>query len=129
MFSEHVPMRRVEGLALFALGIALYAHGGHSWLMFGLLFFLPDLGIAGYWISRKFGAASYNLTHWLVWPLALGAAGVWTGSDLLQALALIWGAHVGFDRLLGWGLKSPKSFCHTDMGLKEPIGSTPQLQP
>ena len=130
MFANHVPMRRVEGLALFVLGIVIYAHADYSWGMFALLFFVPDLGIAGYWVSRTFGAAAYNLTHWLVWPLLLGTAAIFTGDPTLMAVTLIWASHIGFDRMLGWGLKSPESFCHTDMGLKPaPFKAPPQLQP
>jgi hypothetical protein len=31
-------------------------------------------------------------------------------------LALIWAAHVGFDRMLGYGLKYPTAFGDTHMG-------------
>jgi len=130
MFANELPMRRLEGAAMLVLGIAFYARAEYSWLMFALLFFAPDLGMAGYWVNRKVGAAAYNLTHWLVWPLTLGTAGIWTGNDTMISVALIWGAHVGFDRMLGWGLKTPESFCHTDMGLKQVSPKAPaQLQP
>ena len=39
-----------------------------------------------------------------------------TDSELQLALALIWLAHIGFDRLLGYGLKSTEGFGFTHLG-------------
>jgi hypothetical protein len=39
-------------------------------------------------------------------------------------LSLIWAAHIGFDRLLGYGLKYSSNFQHTHLGLLGP-GKTP----
>ena len=35
----------------------------------------------------------------------------------LVSLALIWVAHIGFDRMLGYGLKYPTAFGHTHLGV------------
>jgi hypothetical protein len=38
-----------------------------------------------------------------------------TGRPALLAVALIWIAHIGFDRLLGYGLKYISDFKHTHL--------------
>jgi hypothetical protein len=40
----------------------------------------------------------------------------WQADRLLMALALIWLAHIGLDRLLGMGLKYNDRFTHTHLG-------------
>jgi hypothetical protein len=44
----------------------------------------------------------------------LGATLLNTGTAL--TLPLVWGAHIGFDRVLGYGLKYPTSFGDTHLG-------------
>ena len=39
---------RLEGAAVLALCVYLYARGGHSWMLFALLFLAPDISMAGY---------------------------------------------------------------------------------
>jgi hypothetical protein len=41
---------------------------------------------------------------------------VLTGSQLLLSAALIWLAHIGMDRALGYGLKYPTTFKDTHLG-------------
>lgn len=132
MLPNHpVRHRRIEGLAVFLFCVAVYFMSGFGWLMFILLFFLPDAGAIGYLKSPRLGGIMYNLTHWYVWPILLvgisyvmtlrGMSGP-TFTPHLMPIALIWGAHIAFDRMLGWGLKTEESFYHTDMGLKHRIG-------
>jgi hypothetical protein len=47
-------------------------------------------------------------------PVMLGATLLNTGTAL--TLPLVWGAHIGFDRVLGYGLKYPTSFGDTHLG-------------
>jgi hypothetical protein len=49
-------------------------------------------------------------------PILLGIYGLWSGPTLVVAVALIWSAHCGFDRLLGYGLKYPSAFQDTHLG-------------
>jgi hypothetical protein len=115
---DPVLQRRLEGTAMLAAAALAYGHLDFSWGFFAACFFLPDLSIALYLVGPRVGGATYNLAHFFVWPLAIGAFGVLDGSPLAQQVALIWAAHIAFDRALGWGLKYEESFCHTDMGLK-----------
>ena len=106
---------RLEGLAVAAIGVYMYARGGHSWLLFAALFLVPDVSFAAYLAGPRIGALGYNLLHSYVGPLAL--AGVSLGAGWSPALALIWAAHIGFDRLLGLGLKYPAGFRDTHLGV------------
>lgn len=109
---------RLEGAAVLAACAGAYGAVGGGWWLFAIRFLAPDLAFLGYLAGPRVGAAAYNATHSLLGPLALGAAGVW-GWPALLPLALIWGAHLGFDRLLAYGLKYGAAFGHTHLG---PIG-------
>jgi hypothetical protein len=106
---------RAEGLALFAAAAGAYAHYGLGWGLFAALFLAPDLSIFAYLGGPKFGAAAYNALHTTIFPLALSALGLATPTPAL-ALGLIWLAHIGFDRALGYGLKSASGFRDTHLG-------------
>jgi hypothetical protein len=105
---------RLEGLAVLALAAYLYARGGHSWGLFAALFLVPDLSLAAYLAGPRIGAIGYNLLHSYVGPVVLAAAFLATGRT--ATLPLIWAAHVGFDRALGYGLKYPTAFGDTHLG-------------
>ena len=80
-----------------------------------MLALAPDLSMLGYVAGPRVGALSYDLVHTYVGPLALGVVGVLVGADLAMQLALIWAAHLGADRLLGYGLKYPSGFKDTHL--------------
>lgn len=105
---------RLEGLAVFALCLLLFARGGHSWPLLLLLFLVPDLSFAAYLLGPRVGALGYNLAHSYVGPIAAAAAALLTGRP--PVVAVIWAAHIGFDRLLGYGLKYPTAFHDTHLG-------------
>jgi hypothetical protein len=109
-------MLRLEGLALLAGAAGLYASLGGGWPMFVVLFLVPDLSFAGYLAGPRIGAAAYNAAHSTLGPLLLGAAGLFLHDVQLQQIACIWGAHVGFDRALGYGLKYATGFGDTHLG-------------
>lgn len=107
---------RAEALAVFAASTALFfLFGGELWI-FALLFFAPDLSLIGYAVGRKAGAVLYNAVHSYTLHAVLGVAGVLTGIALLWQVALIFVAHVAFDRSLGFGLKYAAGFRHTHLG-------------
>lgn len=107
---------RLEGFALLAGAIVLYAAWGRSWLMFAVLLLAPDLSFAGYLAGRRFGTACYNAMHTTIGPLALGVVGVLLVSPVIVAVTLIWLAHIGIDRALGYGLKYDAGFGFTHLG-------------
>jgi hypothetical protein len=107
---------QLEGLALFAAASAAYHQQGLGWGWFALFFLAPDLTFAAYLIGPRFGAAAYNAAHSTIGPLALGAAALALGSAPMEMTALIALAHVGFDRMLGYGLKYSTGFGDTHLG-------------
>jgi Domain of unknown function (DUF4260) len=114
---DRLPARllRLEGLAVAVGAVALYFDQGYGWLALLLLILAPDLSALGYIAGSRVGAATYDLAHTYVGPVALGVAGVLGGWDTGVQLALIWLAHIGADRLLGYGLKYPTAFRDTHL--------------
>lgn len=96
----------------------LYSQHGLGWLVFVLLLLVPDLSMAGYLAGPRWGALSYNLFHTYTAPLLLAAAGLSLRHPALAAVALIWSAHIGLDRMLGYGLKLPSGFRDTHLGIQ-----------
>jgi hypothetical protein len=107
---------RAEGLIALAVAVTAYRYGGGTWLMFGVMFLLPDVSMLGYIASPRIGARIYNLGHTYIAPALLALAGVVMTAPVLHLMALIWAAHIGFDRLLGYGLKYPSAFGATHLG-------------
>jgi hypothetical protein len=107
---------RLEGVAAFATASALYVHAGFSWPMFAILFLAPDLAMLGYLLGPRTGAAVYNIAHTTALALPLAVAGYLAGQPAVSAVALIWIAHIGIDRALGYGLKYPTGFGDTHLG-------------
>jgi hypothetical protein len=105
---------RLEGLALFVTALVVFFDAEHSWLWL-LLFLWPDVSFAAFIAGARVGATAYNATHTSVGPLILGIAGVLTDSRAAVAFALVWAAHIGGDRLLGYGLKYPTAFKDTHL--------------
>ena len=107
---------RLEGLVLFAGMTALYAAGGGSWTVYLLLFLVPDLSFLAYLSDAKFGALAYNAAHSYMAPVTLMTLGFGLASPLTLSIALIWLAHIGIDRALGYGLKYSAGFGFTHLG-------------
>ncbi len=107
---------RLEGLAVLGASVFFYAHLHASWLSFAEFFLAPDLVFGAYIFGPRFGAMGYNTAHSTIGPLALGCLALAAQAPLLIAAALIWLAHIGFDRALGFGLKYPDAFGHTHLG-------------
>ena len=103
-----LSLLRLEGVAAFGAGVALYlAHGG-PWLALIPLLLVPDVSMAGYLRDARLGSLLYNLVH--NWALGLAVLG------LGLATAQPWLVHVGMDGVFGYGLKLPTSFQETHLG-------------
>ncbi len=107
---------RLEGVALFVAAIWLYGRASGDWRLFAILFLVPDLSFAFYLAGSRASAAAYNAMHSTIAPIVLACAGFAWGIAPFLAVALIWAAHVGFDRALGFGLKYASGFSHTHLG-------------
>ena len=106
---------RLEGAALLIIATVLYANTGTGWLFYALLFLVPDLSFLGYLAGPRVGAIAYNAAHTTLGPIALALVGIYAGVSLLIAIALIWAAHIGIDRMLGYGLKYAAGFGFTHL--------------
>jgi Domain of unknown function (DUF4260) len=100
---------------VFAAATLLYFHGGHPWWLYLVLALAPDLSMVAYLGGARIGAIGYDAAHTLALPVALGAAGVVFDADALAAVALVWLAHIGVDRAVGYGLKYPTGFEQTHL--------------
>ena len=107
---------RLEGLAILAASLLAYAKFGAGWGTFGLFFFVPDLSFLGYLAGPRVGAVSYNFAHSFIGPVAVLAAGIFLSRPAAIVAGIIWAAHIGFDRALGYGLKYSAGFRFTHLG-------------
>lgn len=108
---------RLEGLVILIIASLFYWKMGFSWATFFIFFLVPDLSFAGYLFGAKIGAIAYNCAHSLIGALALLGVGFYQSTPLMQTIGLIWLAHIGFDRCLGYGLKYSKGFGYTHLGI------------
>ena len=115
MFTKPSFLLRLEGATILLLSVVLYRQSHASWLLFALLFLTPDLFMLGYLVNTRVGAALYNLVHTLLTPGVLFAVSFLAGKTQFIPLLLIWTAHIGFDRALGYGLKYPTQFKDTHL--------------
>ncbi len=121
---------QIEGLLVFICAIC-YGFAPFwdlSWFYIGLfvfIFFAFDLSMLGYLINPRVGAHFYNLIHSYTLPIIIIAAQfvlfdfVTLTSPLdffFPYILPLWLAHIGFDRMIGYGLKETTSFHDTHLG-------------
>ncbi len=106
---------RVEGAAVLLLAALAYGQIPGDWLAFVVLLLVPDIGMVGYLRDTRLGAATYNAFHSYLPPAVL--VGYWAVAGELSVLGvgLIWAAHIGMDRMIGFGLKYPTAFQDTHL--------------
>ncbi len=117
-FVRGVPrvLLRIEGAGILGSAVGAYAWLGQPWWTFAVLILAPDLSMLGYVTGARSGAVLYNAVHTLAGPLiALGLAAS-LHQPGLAGVALIWLAHIGLDRMLGYGLKYGSGFGDTHLG-------------
>lgn len=115
---------RLEGALVLVAAVGVYAAAGLSWWLFAGLLLAPDVVLLGYGAGSRVGSAVYNAGHTYAAPLLLGGAALVLSHTLLGGVALIWAAHIGMDRALGYGLKRPTGFYDTHLsGPSRPDGA------
>ncbi|MEQ5872829.1 DUF4260 domain-containing protein [Sagittula sp. NFXS13] len=106
---------RLEGAALACLAVGIFELTDTSWWLFAALILAPDMMMIGYLRGPRIGAATYNIAHTYAVPVGVAASGLALDATLPVAIAAIWIAHIGIDRMFGYGLKHPEGFRHTHL--------------
>jgi Domain of unknown function (DUF4260) len=107
---------RLEALCLLIAALLAYSKVGSGWGAFALFFFVPDISFIGYIANKRVGAIGYNLAHSYIGVVACLIAGYVLCAPTLVCAGIIWWAHIGFDRALGYGLKYSEGFGFTHLG-------------
>ena len=115
LFSPKLLLR-LEGATVLVVSLVAFQNLHGSWGWFAGLFLAPDLSALGYLVGLRTGAACYNAAHNYVLPLGIGAGCFLTGHTGALIWIAVWVAHIGFDRMLNYGLKYPTAFKDTHLG-------------
>jgi hypothetical protein len=106
---------RLEAVAVLAGALATYVWlDGPIWLLL-VLILAPDLSMLAYLAGPRWGSLGYNIAHLYAWPVVLAGLGVWFDVVLAVQVAAVWAAHIGMDRVAGYGLKYETGFKHTHL--------------
>ena len=101
---------------LFNFGVYLFYKLPYEWWWFVVLLLLPDIGMTGYLINKKFGALTYNLFHHRGLAILIYLFGLSGSLPMVQLVGVILFAHIAMDRTFGYGLKYNKGFNYTHLG-------------
>ncbi|MFF5397051.1 DUF4260 domain-containing protein [Peribacillus butanolivorans] len=99
-----------EGLMVLIAIIYIYSINEFSWWIFLLLLLTPDISMLAYLINNQIGAKVYNLFHTYTLSILVILLAVSLSQDTILMVGLIWTAHIGMDRFLGYGLKYTTAF-------------------
>ena len=115
--TDRLPraLLHVEGVVVAAAAVVLYFHLGYPWWLFLVLILAPDLSMGGYAAGPVVGRATYDAAHTYALPVALAAIGVLADAEVAVQIGLIWTAHIGVDRAIGYGLKYRSGFKDTHL--------------
>ncbi|GGB60183.1 DUF4260 family protein [Virgibacillus dakarensis] len=105
----------LEGFAILVLSLYFYGYNQFSWLWFFVFLLAPDISMLGYALNNKAGAIIYNIFH--TYSLSAGTIliGLIGSNQTILAIGLILTAHIGMDRMFGYGLKYPTVFNDTHL--------------
>lgn len=107
---------RLEGVAAFGAATAAFVLlDGPLWLYL-VLALAPDLTMLGYLAGPARGSTIYNVGHTFAAPLAVIGVAAALGLQFGILGGLVWTAHIGADRAVGYGLKHPTAFADTHLG-------------
>lgn len=107
---------RLEGLVMLVFALLFYHQINQTWSHFVTWFLVPDVALLAYLINARVGAWAYNFTHSTILPWALLTYSFLLAQYWLSPYGVIWLAHIGFDRALGYGLKYEQGFGFTHLG-------------
>ena len=104
-----------EGAIVFVAALIAYGTSGANLWVFFILLLAPDLFMLGYLAGPRLGALVYNIGHTYLAPVLVLSPFWFAGSPSALPFALIWVAHIGMDRAVGYGLKYPDGFKRTHL--------------
>ena len=105
----------IEGLTVFIASIVIFSQIDGSWLWFVILLLAPDLSAVGYLANPRIGSWTYNFAHTYLTPIVIIALGYFSEQHTVLSIGIIWLAHIGIDRAVGYGLKYPTEFKETHL--------------
>jgi len=100
----------VDGAAFLLTAIALYSQQNGNWWLFILLLLAPDLTFFAYMVNKRFGAMIYNIVHSPTLVAVIIGLSIALNWELGVSLGLILLAHIGMDRIFGYGYKYADEF-------------------
>lgn len=112
---------KIEEILMSALGIYLFSVLDYAWWWFLVLILAPDIGMVGYLLGSKVGAATYRLFHHKGLAIIPYLLGSYLSLPLWQLTGIILFSHSAMDRIFDYGLKYNKGFNYTHL---EEIGNT-----
>ena len=106
---------RLEGLFFLITACIFYTKLHFSWALFAIFFLLPDISMLGYLLNKQVGTICYNFIHTYFLPLSIFIILFYLKKSDNYWIPLAWIAHIGFDRLLGYGIKYETAFKDTHL--------------
>lgn len=106
----------LEFVVLTLCTVLAFVVAGFDWWWLLLLFLVIDVSMAGYLMSPRVGAVTYNIGHSVIGPVVLLCIYFIHGQQWELFIALVWLFHIFVDRALGYGLKHSDDFKHTHLG-------------
>lgn len=116
MIDKMRTLLKLEEAAMFLFCIFLFSKLDFAWWWFPALLLLPDISMIGYLVNPKVGAFAYNLAHHRLTATIIAFYAIACGDDYWKLIAIIFFAHISFDRTLGYGLKYNDNFQNTHLG-------------
>src|SRR5215203_2197797 len=104
------------GILIVSIVVLYKLNMNISWWLYIILFLSPDIGMVGYLFNTKVVAFTYNFFHHKAVAGILLVIGIILVNDYLLFIGSLLFAHSAFDRVLGFGLKYPDNFKHTNIG-------------
>lgn len=105
----------IEGFTVFVVSLYFYGYNQFSWILFIVLLFTPDISMIGYLFNNKVGSLLYNIIHTYSLSVFIVMFGLILSNQMILAIGLILTAHIGMDRMIGYGLKYPTNFKDTHL--------------
>lgn len=107
----------LEEIAELVLSMYLFSLLPYPWWLYPLLFFVPDISLAGLLVGRRIGAPVYNFIHHNALSVGLIVLGAWLAFPVISLAGVILLGHTSLDRALGLGLMEGDTFTHAHLKL------------